>query len=288
MALADEIKAVVEKLPELDEKAEDKKKRRRGEEGKLTGPPWDEAGELYDAVLAKGRPGVEAVIDMIRPPDEGGDYKARYMLAGLGVYACREGKDKARRAVVGALAAKLPDVPSPIRATLAQELQRVGTDAAAAALSEMLTDEKLCDPAARALLAIGAGAKPFRDALAKAKGPARLHLVQSIAAAADPTAAGVLREALDDGNRDVRLAAARGLADLAHADSADDLLKLAGTKDRWQRIQATKACLVLAENLAAAGKADDAKRVYRQLRDTRTEPDEQYVKEAAERALAGA
>jgi hypothetical protein len=41
----------------------------------------------------------------------------------------------------------------------------------------------------------------------------------------------------------------------------------------------------LAEQLAAADKKDLAGRIYIHLRDTRTDAEEQYVREAAERAL---
>jgi len=71
----------------------------------------------------------------------------------------------------------------------------------------------------------------------------------------------------------------------AEAGSVDRLLK-AAVADGWQRIQATDACLLLAENLVASGKRDEAVRIYTHLKDARTDPSERYVRDAAEKALA--
>ena len=48
------------------------------------------------------------------------------------------------------------------------------------------------------------------------------------------------------------------------------------------------ACLLLAENLLAAGRKEQAVNLYRRLRDTRTDPAEAHVRAAAGRALARA
>jgi HEAT repeat protein len=98
--------------------------------------------------------------------------------------------------------------------------------------------------------------------------------------------AGALRGAVGDADRDTRLAAVWALANIGDADSVGPLLKLAEGSEGYERIKATRACLLLAEGLARAGRRADAAKVYSRLRDTRTDPSEQYVKEAAERGLA--
>jgi hypothetical protein len=55
----------------------------------------------------------------------------------------------------------------------------------------------------------------------------------------------------------------------------------------WERIQAAKACLVLAERLQEAGNREQARRIYSYLRDTRDNPAERYVQDVAVKALAG-
>ena len=73
---------------------------------------------------------------------------------------------------------------------------------------------------------------------------------------------------------------------MGDAGSVDRLIHAAGVESGWERIQATKHCLVLAERLAATAQKAPAARVYTYLRDTRSEPHEKYVRDAAEKGLA--
>ena len=61
---------------------------------------------------------------------------------------------------------------------------------------------------------------------------------------------------------------------------AKQLLHMSGT-DFYYTPQ-----IILAEKLAAAGKNDDAKMIYEHLRDNRKDPSEQYIRDAAEKALS--
>ena len=72
---------------------------------------------------------------------------------------------------------------------------------------------------------------------------------------------------------------------MGDAGSVELLINEADSRTGWERIQATKHCLVLAEQLSLVGKMDMAERIYVHLRDTRTDAAEQYVSEAAERGL---
>jgi hypothetical protein len=85
----------------------------------------------------------------------------------------------------------------------------------------------------------------------------------------------------------VRLAAGWGLAQIADAAAVDLLLKAADATG-YERTRATNSCLLLAENLLAAGNKADATRIYTRLLSTRTDPSERHVHEAASRALAAA
>jgi len=122
-------------------------------------------------------------------------------------------------------------------------------------------------------------------ALPRAEGKCWLNIVQGLGALADAQSVGDLQKALRDPDREVRLAAGWGLARIGDAGSVDLLLKAADTEG-WERIQATKACLMLAEKLLAAGNRGQAQRIYKHLSDTRIDPDEQYVRDAAKNALA--
>jgi HEAT repeat protein len=103
----------------------------------------------------------------------------------------------------------------------------------------------------------------------------------------DAASAEALRQALKDPNREIRLAAAWGLANAGDVGSVDLMLEAADSEG-WEPIQATDACLDLAENLLAAGHKDQAVRVYAHLHNTRSDPSEQHVRQAAARGLAAA
>jgi HEAT repeat protein len=237
-----------------------------------------------------GRENFLAIIDMLVPPGQGSDVKAHYALHCLANYVLILKDQQARREFAETLAAQLAgERPKPVKAYLCQELQWAGHKEAAPALGKLLLDEDLVEPAAMALVAIREGAADqFRAALPKARGKCRLNVVQGLGAVGDKESAAALREALADPDREVRLAAGWGLARTGDADSADALLKAADADPGWERIQATKHCLVLAEKLAASGQGELSRKIYAHLRDTRSDPSERYVREAAEKCLARA
>ncbi len=102
----------------------------------------------------------------------------------------------------------------------------------------------------------------------------------------DKQSAPALSALLTDEDREIRLAAGWGLARMGEAGAVDALIKAAGVPDGWERIQATKHCLVLAEKLTAAGNRAEAGKIYTYLRDSRKDTHEKYVRDLAEKALA--
>src|SRR5690606_27119831 len=109
--------------------------------------------------------------------------------------------------------------------------------------------EDVTDAAATALAAIGGerAASQLRQAIGRARGKVRLNLIDALAALADSKSAPTFRDALQDEDREVRIAAAAGLAKLGLPDTVEPLLKAADAAQGWERTQADKACLVLAE-----------------------------------------
>ena len=102
----------------------------------------------------------------------------------------------------------------------------------------------------------------------------------------DTSSASALVGLLTSPDADTRLTALWGLARIADPSQADLVIKAADMATGYERIKATQACLLLAENLAAAGRRAEATRIYRHLLDTRTGDAEQYVRQAAEIGLA--
>ena len=282
-----DVKELVEQMPELG--GGDGKKSR--DTGKLTGPTRTEARKVYDRILAGGADSIVAVIDLLVAVDDGKDYKARYVLHGLVTYVCGPGKGKQRATVIEAIASQVGGRrPKAIQGFLIAQLQLCADGRVATKLGGCLTDDDLCEPAVRALQAVGKGAcEQLLAALPTVKGTSRLYVVQGLSAVGGAAAVEAIRGALAEGDDEVRLAAAWGLATLGDAKSTDALLALADAKgSTWRRDQATQACLQLAENLRGAGETRTSARIYKHLRDTRSREDERYIRQAAEQALADA
>ncbi len=276
MATVDEVKGLVAQMPDPDQRG-------------MYCENIDKT-KIDAAIESLRRGGPEfwrALIDLIVPPGEGDDVKARYALHALAVAVCKPSGRESRQAFGETLAALLQsDRPKAVKAYLCQQLQTAGGEEALVALAGLLTDAELCEPAAMAMTAIGRGAGAlFLAAWPKAAGPCRLTVLQNLAVLQVAEAKPIFLAALTDGDREIRLAAGYGLMKLADPDAVEPLLKAAET-DGWERIQATKHCLVLAEKLAAAGKKQPARRIYEHLKASRTDPKDAYIRQAAETALA--
>lgn len=244
-------------------------------------------GAIRD-ILRDGRENIIGVIDMLVEPGKGDDVKAHYALHCMALHVCKLDNDRPRRRFARTLASQIGgDRPKGVQKYLIQELQVAGGKEAVEVLGKVLVDEELCEPAAQALVAIGNGAaEQLLKALPKVRGKCRLTILQNLGVVRASESVGALKEAVNDEDEAVRIAAVWSLANIGDADSANMLLRAADQADDWERIQATKACLLLAENLRAAGKQSEAARIYKHLRNTRTKPAERYVSDAAKTGLA--
>lgn len=249
---------------------------------------------VVDLVLIKlqqgGRESLLALIDMIKEPGNHEDYKAHYALHCLAVEVCKGKREKYRRLFslfTETLASQIGGGrPKAVQKYLVQQLQVAGGQEVVGTLGKLLTDEELCEPAAQALTAIRHGAAAqFRQALARAKGKCRLTIVQNMGVLKDALSAGELRKALKSSDREMRLATGWALANIGDPGSWELLCQAAKSSKGWERIQMTKACLLLAEKYVENGKKGEAKKIYQQLRATLKDSSEHYVQEAVLTAL---
>jgi HEAT repeat protein len=241
-----------------------------------------------DQALAElRRGGRDAVVGLVTLLARSGDSRVRHALHALAVHVGGLPDDKERRAFAEALASTLGgDRPKEVQGFVVRQLQVVGGREVAGVLGKLLLDEALCEPAAQALVAIKDGAaEQFRTALPQVAGPQRVTIVQALGVLRDGAAADLLRKLVTDPDQTVRLTAAWALANSGDAGAVDLLLKAAEASG-FERVKATQACLLLAENLLTAGQKKEAARIYSQLRDTRTDPGERHIRDAAARGLA--
>lgn len=277
MAVSEQLQTLVARMPDPDAR------------GMFTeNIDKDQIDSALAAIHAGGSDFVRGLVELLAEPGSEADVKPHYALHNLANHVVSKKDAQARRALGEVLAEALSgDHSAYVKSFLCQTLQWCGRRESVAALGRLLTDEQLCDPAAMALVAIQDGAaEALRAALPEARGRCRLTILHSLAALADPGADAAFRQALRDEDREIRLAAGAGLARLGSAGAVDLLLAAADVPPGWERVQAAKHCLVLAEKLSAAGNPTAARRIYERLRDTRRDPHEAYLREVAEKALA--
>lgn len=281
MAISDQLKKLVDEMPAADSR------------GMYTTDIDKEKIEKAAAEIAKGgKANLLGLIEMLGAPGAEEDVKPHYALHCVVNHTLVTDDEKLRKDFCDAMAEQLgnDNLTTYNRAYLCQELQWAGRDEACPALGKVLLDENLTEVAAMALAAIGGerAASQLRAAVPKTTGKCRLCAIDALAALGDAKSADAFRQALTDGDREVRIAAGDGLSKLGDAAAIDAMLKAAGAEPGWERIQATKHCLVLAEKLSAGGNKEAARKIYTSLRDSRTDPSEKYVRDLAEKALAAA
>ena len=260
------------------------------EQGMLSNIDKQAVEDIIAEIHKGGRDSIIGLIDMLVEPGKGDDVKPRYALHCLAVYVCKLQDKNLQRAFARTLASQLGgDQPKAVQGYIIRQLQVAGGKEVAPALGKALCDEELCEYAAQAIAAINDGAaEQLRAALPKATGKCRLNIVQNLGVVRDTKAVSVLKQAAGDTDRNIRLAAIWALANIGDAGSVDVLIKAADTQDAYERIKTTQACLLLAEKLVAANYKSEAARIYTYLRNSRTDPSESYVRDAADSALTAA
>lgn len=286
------IAALVAQMPDTDQqKLNPKDANAAGIASKFTGPEPEDAEKVWAAIIAGGRESILELLAALRDPSDADfkDYKAGYVLHSLCLQAGLPGKEEQRRTLAEAISSQLKGGPQSAAAKriFIRQLQVVGGKESIAALGECLSDNELCDSAVQALLAIRDGvAGPLRIALAGATGRNVVAIILALGELADKESLAPLRKLLAHDEYDIRRAAAVALTKSSDAESADAILKFADSAAAgWERTHATSLCHLLAERLAAAGQKEPAVRIYTHLRDTRKDPDERHVGDAAARAL---
>ena len=226
---------------------------------------------------------------MLGEPGSDQDVKPHYALHCLANHTVIAKDENGRRALCEVLARSLSGDHTPyVKGFLCQKLQWVGHRESAAALGKLLTDEELCDAGRD-----GLGGHQGRRGRAVAVGAAQGQGPLPADHRAQPGRAGATRAPPRRSSRRCRTTTARSASPPARAwpswatpAPSTCCSRPPTCEPGWERIQATKHCLVLAEKLTAAGKKAEARRIYQHLRDTRKDASEAYIRQAADKALA--
>ena len=240
-------------------------------------------------IIAGGKKTVQEIVELIVEPGKGEDIQARHALHATAIRVGGPSNEKNRKAFASHLASTLSDDrPKAVKGFVIRQLQVCGGIEQGSAIAKFLTypDDHIYEYAAQALEAMGPETVThFRKAYPKAKGAPRLTVLQGLGVQRDKDSKEAFRNATKDKDLEIRLAGLWGLMRIASAEDAGLLLAQSAKESGWGRIKATAYCLELAENLEANGKNKEARAIYLNIKKTRTEEHEDYLRESADRGL---
>ncbi len=219
---------------------------------------WTAAKELgAEAVLP-----IAALIDAAR-----GDIPLAGKLAlrklAHGTEAGSERRTAVSTAIAEALGAK--DLSLFARRELAELLGSIGGDEAVPALERLLRESRLRDVARRALERVpgAAATRALIGALEGTAGTFHESLISTLGTRGDVTAIGALVKLVQTGAISARVAAARALTRLDHAESLGEIVRVIEiVRGRDQR-DLSDDVLGMADRLKAKGEVQSAERIYR-------------------------
>jgi len=212
-----------------------------------------------------GPEALEDMIGMLEPAGKGDNTALQYALSGFSHWVSKPGNEKLREQASMAYGKALEKATGPEnKAFVIRQLETVGKDEAVVFLRPALQDERLADPAARALVRINSPAarKALLDALQNASGNTRLTLIEALGdcrAGEATTAVSAFVNSEDKKLRKVSLYALARIADPASAS----LLRAAAEKSGWtyDETGATQAYLNYANQLQATGDSAKAEQI---------------------------
>ncbi|NIA28281.1 MAG: DUF1080 domain-containing protein [Actinobacteria bacterium] len=188
---------------------------------------------LMQAIIEHKSDGVQKIAAQLASKDSTKRIAANYALNGLSLFVTQEGQEMQRQMFVTGVEQSLRmQLPVLEKAFLISQLQNCARDDQIQALSQFLSHERLCDPAARALVTIGtpAAAQALFAALPGATGGNRITIIKSLGELRYLPAADEIMKYAADAKSAAREAALFSLATMPYLP-AENLIKEAAIGD---------------------------------------------------------
>ena len=241
-------------------------------------------------IIKGGKKIIREIVDLILEPGNGDDVRPRHALHATAIRAGGTGKEKERNIFASALASTLTDNrPKAVKGFVIRQLQICGGPKQAQTIAPFLTEseEHLYEYAAQALETIGIETiEYFRKAYSLAKGSPRLTILQGLGVLQDKKSRQLFISATQDTDLEIRLTGLWGLMRINSAKDFKLLLSQSLKESGWGRIKATAYCLELAERLAENGNKKEARAIYQEIKNSRTDETESYLRETADQGLS--
>ncbi len=261
----------------------------------ITGAMPAEDTAVEDALCARlVEMGPAAIVDLGRMlvalPDTANDSHARFALSALSRYVGRPGAERERSMFAMAMIKALEERSNPdVKAFLMSQLQLAGGDEAVVPLGAYLDDDRLCEPAARALISIGTLSAEFAliTALPRSGGMNTVTLVKALGELRSRAAVFEIWKYTASDDRDLRDAVLYALANIGPVSTGDLLASASAGGSRYESGTAIRYQLLYAERLADAGQVDTGIAICRKIAEEHQGEGEESIRIAALTTLVG-
>ncbi|GAA4441122.1 hypothetical protein GCM10023188_39250 [Pontibacter saemangeumensis] len=220
-------------------------------------------------IAAMGKEGITAMAGMLVSPEEGDNTGIEYALGGFSYYVAQPAQENLRQMSVEAYCQALTAAGNEeSKAFLIRQLQLVGKDDAVPCLQAYLNDDRLCAPAARALININTptASRALLQALPQAKGDCQLSLVEALGDTRTKEAVAALTPLAASQDGKLRKLALYALANIADPASEPVLAKAAGEDNfTYGSDNGTSAYLLYTQRLAESGQQQQAEKIAQSL-----------------------
>ncbi len=246
-------------------------------------PPRDslESRLVFVSMARMGQDGVTEICRNLGPPGTERNMRAENALQGLALYVAGKGSEEDRTMFVSALGKELESHPASEEASfLIARLQIAGRGESIGLLSRFLADERLCEPAAQAMMAIREGAeKGFLSALPEAKGRCRITVINCLGELRSRDAVELLLKDAFADDLGIRMASLFALANIGDP-RADQVLTTRAVREP-EKDEATSNALLFARRQIQAGNAARAISICNELYASRGSVGESHFRSAA-------
>ncbi|MFC1725328.1 DUF1080 domain-containing protein [candidate division KSB1 bacterium] len=256
---------------------------------KLPAENRDDENRYLSDIMKIGPDAVKYICMRLTPPGKGDDTQERYAVNGLTWYVHRPDAESERAAFVYALlwALDITD-DKEVKAFLMHQIQMTGKAEAVVPLSPYLLDERLCEPAARALISIGTKTAEgaLLNALPDVKGKNRITIIKALGEMRSKAAAYEIAKYTVDPDKDTRITALNAIANIGPFSTTDLLLEAEKMHSGFDRSKSVSILLLYAQRLSETGDKKECSKICRHIIRNYSTPGTENILIAALRALA--
>lgn len=240
----------------------------------------EERDHLASEIVGLGPEGIREICQMLVPPGTGDDTQVRFALNGVAVHISRGSAEEERGMFALVVIESLETAKdNEVKAFLIRQLQIAGREESVKLLSQFLGDERLCEPATQALLAIGTPAteKVLLKSLGAVSDENRITIVKALGELRSTKAVKKIIKLAQDGDANLRNVALYALASIGNPRSEKVLDNIRVASSSYERAKAPSLYLLYAQRLAESGHKETSVRICRKMIENYTAPQESHV-----------